>query len=221
VDSANYTDGTLTVNFSQSGDRTIGIMTRTDSSLSDDWTLFNYGFIPSNKIMVNGITSSAKNNTVAIPAVGDQAVVAVSFSPLGCPHDFSMENSDESIIVVRRKLQSVIINGRSEGTAVVTIASTAESSKKIELQVTVGLASVIPITGITLNKSSTSIGAGSTETLIATLLPMGATGAITWASDDTDIATVVNGVVTGVDTGTAIITASAGGYNAMCEVDVT
>lgn len=77
---------------------------------------------------------------------------------------------------------------------------------------------------ISLNKSSTTIADGSTETLTATTNPASAT--VTWASSDTNIATVTSGgVVTGVDPGTAIITASitVGGqvYTDTCVVTIS
>lgn len=76
----------------------------------------------------------------------------------------------------------------------------------------------IPCTGITLNKSSASIG--DTETLVATVTPGNTTDSITWGSSDTDVATVVNGVVTAVSNGTTIITATCGSYSATCNVTV-
>lgn len=59
---------------------------------------------------------------------------------------------------------------------------------------------------IKLNKTHTTIVDGSTETLTAKTT----TGAsVTWASTDTTVATVSNGVVTAVDPGVCIITAKA------------
>ena len=76
---------------------------------------------------------------------------------------------------------------------------------------------------IGLNKSSTSIADGNTETLTATTNPAGET--VTWSSSDEDVATVAAGVVTAVDPGTCIITASftKGGvvYSDTCVVTVT
>ena len=63
------------------------------------------------------------------------------------------------------------------------------------------------LTGITLNKTTTSIAVGANETLTATLAPEGATGTVTWLTSDATKATVANGVVTGVAAGTATITA--------------
>lgn len=74
---------------------------------------------------------------------------------------------------------------------------------------------------ISLNKTSTTVA--TTETLTATTSPAGET--VTWASSDTDIATVSNGVVTAVADGTCTITASmtVNGvtYTATCLVTVS
>lgn len=60
--------------------------------------------------------------------------------------------------------------------------------------------------GITVNRSKATVEVGQTVTLTASTYPANAT--VTWASTDTDIATVSGGVVTGVDDGYAVITAS-------------
>ena len=71
---------------------------------------------------------------------------------------------------------------------------------------------------VSLNKTTTSLVVGGQETLVAT----GGTGAITWNSSDQSVATVVNGTVTAVSAGTAIITVSdAAGGSASCTVTVT
>lgn len=74
---------------------------------------------------------------------------------------------------------------------------------------------------ISLNKSSTTVA--TTETLTATTSPVGET--VTWASSDTDVATVSNGTVTAVADGTCTITASmtVNGvtYTATCLVTVS
>lgn len=65
---------------------------------------------------------------------------------------------------------------------------------------------------IALDKTSTRIRRGYTDTLKAIVEANGKTydvaDSITWASDKETVATVENGVVTGVDYGTAIITAT-------------
>lgn len=78
-----------------------------------------------------------------------------------------------------------------------------------------------PVTGITLDEASLSIAVDETATLTATILPKGADGTITWASQDATIATVDNGVVTGVKAGATTVVASCGSFSASCSVTVT
>ena len=64
-------------------------------------------------------------------------------------------------------------------------------------------------TGVTLDNSTLDIGVGDTATLTATVTPDNATDkTVTWTSSDDTVATVENGVVTGVKAGTATITAT-------------
>ena len=83
----------------------------------------------------------------------------------------------------------------------------------------------IPVTGITLNKSTTSLAVGYTETLIPIISPPNATEkSVIWDSDDNFTATVdQNGTVTAVSQGTANITATTldGDFEASCLVTVT
>ena len=87
------------------------------------------------------------------------------------------------------------------------------------------IAPVVSVTGVELNKESTSLEVGETETLVATVAPENATNkAVTWASDDETVATVdENGVVTAVAAGTATITVTTtdGSFTDDCEVTVT
>jgi uncharacterized protein YjdB len=79
------------------------------------------------------------------------------------------------------------------------------------------------VTGVSMNKASTSITVGGTETLIATVTPSNATNSVTWSSSNPSIATVTNGVVIGVAVGNAVITVTTedGGFTDKCTVDVS
>lgn len=82
----------------------------------------------------------------------------------------------------------------------------------------------VAVTGVSLNKSSTSIKVGKTETLVATVAPSNASDkSVTWSSSDTTVATVSNGTVTGVKAGSATITVTTtdGNKTATCDVTVT
>ena len=80
----------------------------------------------------------------------------------------------------------------------------------------------IPVTGITLNKSTAEVTVGMTVNLLsATISPVNATDkSIVWSSSNEAVATVDNGVVTGKTIGTATITAKAGEVTASCEITV-
>lgn len=76
---------------------------------------------------------------------------------------------------------------------------------------------------VTLDKTSASVKQGKHITLTATVEPENATNKnVTWSSDNESVATVSNGVVTGVAPGSAQITATTvdGGYKASCTVTV-
>lgn len=74
------------------------------------------------------------------------------------------------------------------------------------------------VESITLSKASLQLTVGQTETLVATTNPQDA--AVTWNSSNPAIAVVVNGQVTGVGNGTAVVVATAGNQLASCVVTV-
>ena len=86
-------------------------------------------------------------------------------------------------------------------------------------------ASNVPVTGVSVSPTTATIETGSTQQLTATVAPSTATNQnVTWSSSNTSVATVSStGLVTGVSTGSATITATTadGGYTATCTVTVT
>ena len=86
------------------------------------------------------------------------------------------------------------------------------------------LGATVPVTGVSLNKTSSTIYAGKTEQLTATVSPDNATSKnVTWSSSDTEVATVSSsGLVTGVSEGTSTITVITedGARNATCLITV-
>lgn len=84
-------------------------------------------------------------------------------------------------------------------------------------------AATVPVTGVSLNKSTLTLTEGSSETLIATVSPNNATDqTITWSTSAANIATVSNGKVTAVAEGSAKITVTTkdGNKTATCSVTV-
>ena len=115
------------------------------------------------------------------------------------------------------------VTGIATGNATITATSVQDPSVSGTCSVTV-TDSAIHVTGVSLNKASTTIIVNGSETLAATIAPSNATNkSVTWTSNNTSVATVSNsGVVTGVAKGetTITVTTSDGGYSASCTVTV-
>ena len=83
----------------------------------------------------------------------------------------------------------------------------------------------VPVTGITLDKTTATIQVGATSNLSAFLTPADADNMnVIWRSSNQAAATVTAGVVTGVAIGSSVITAIAEGDTTIrttCEVTVT
>ena len=109
--------------------------------------------------------------------------------------------------------------------AAVLLSTSFWSCSKDEEPVPEPTPPVVSVTGVTLNKTSTSIQVGGTETLTATVSPKDAANKkVTWKSSNAAIASVdANGKVTGVKAGEATITVTTedGGKTATCKVTVS
>ena len=81
----------------------------------------------------------------------------------------------------------------------------------------------VSVTGVTLDKDTSTIEVDDTDTLTATVAPANATNkSVTWSTSDDSVATVDNGVVTGVAAGSATITVTTvdGSFTDTCAVTV-
>jgi len=115
-----------------------------------------------------------------------------------------------------------LVTGVSSGTATI-IVTTVDKGKTTFCTVTVGN-TVIPVTGVLLNKTSTSLVVGNTETLFTAITPSNATNqSVTWSSGSPSVATVsAGGEITGVSAGTTTITVTTvdGRYQTACTVTI-
>lgn len=135
--------------------------------------------------------------------------------------DKNIATVDENGVVTAHTLGSaeitfVSINGKS-ASCNITVTSTGSSSGSGP--------STVPVTGVTLDRSSISIIRGNSAILSATVSPSNASNKnVTWMSSDEHIATVnQNGVVTGINVGMATITVitADGHFTVTCNVTVT
>lgn len=113
-------------------------------------------------------------------------------------------------------------DSQTTGSQTITITYQSKTAT-FDVNVTNGGATQ-PVTGVSLDKSITSVAVGGTGTLTATVSPTDATNKnMTWSSDDVNVATVTDGVVTGVAAGTATITVETvdGEFTDTCLVNVS
>lgn len=82
--------------------------------------------------------------------------------------------------------------------------------------------SAVPMRGLSLSQTKLELGINQTKELAAASIPEDPSylEGIVWSSDRPEIASVKNGVVTGVVPGKAVITASVDEFTASCEVEV-
>jgi hypothetical protein len=112
------------------------------------------------------------------------------------------------------------IYGAKSGSTTITITNTDTKEEKV-IYVEV-VHKPIAVSSITLSDTSLSINTDDTYSLTATITPSNADDkTITWTSSNENVATVRDGIVTGISAGSAIIAASAGDYSATCNVVVT
>lgn len=145
---------------------------------------------------------------------GEQKKLYVTIVPENVSQSVTWESSDKDIANVNNGWVTAI----NSGTCKVT-AKCGELSASCEVIVN---KKYIYVTGITLNKNSTEIIKGESETLVATVKPENATDkTVAWSCDNETIATVdQNGKIMAIKGGKTTIRAKAGNYSAYCDVTV-
>ena len=166
------------------------------------------------------ISLTAGSNSIAI---GGTTAVEVSYTP----NDTNVKNVSFSSNAtgVATVSSEGIVTGVAAGNARITATAEAANSGTVTAYVDVTV-TAIAVTGVSLNKNSTSLTAGNTEQLTATIAPSNATNKnVTWESDATQVATVSStGLVTAIAEGTATITVKSAADStkkATCTVTVT
>jgi uncharacterized protein YjdB len=173
--------------------------------------------VSSAKVPVTGVTLNKASTCIL---VNGAEILTAALTPFNATNQsVTWSSGDTSVASVS---SSGAVSALKAGTAVITV-TTADGNKTAACAVTVS-ASQVPVSGVSLNKTSTSLLAGGMETLAVTVLPSNATNQnVTWESDDPYVAAVTNGVITGMNSGSALITVTAvnGGRTAACEVTVS
>ena len=125
-------------------------------------------------------------------------------------------SSNESVVLVSSNGKAMAL---SLGKAIIT-AKSGDKSDFITISVE---AKVIPVTGVSLDKTQITIKVGESETLTPTITPEDATNKkVSWTSSNDNVATVEDGKVVGVQPGSVTITVTTedGAKTAECPVTV-
>lgn len=176
---------------------------------------------PPDPVSVTGVSLNKNATTIAI---GANETLTATITPANADNQAVTWSSNNT--AVASVDQTGKVTGVSAGTATITV-TTQDGNKTATCTVTVPdpTADPVAVTGVSLNKTSTSLTVGSSETLTATVAPANATNqAVTWSSNNTAVATVnQNGLVTAVAAGTATITVTTadGNKTATCTVTVS
>ena len=177
-----------------------------------------YYTTPVEPVYPTSISLVAPSNTISI---GGTAALEVTYTP----HNTNVKNVTYSSNYTNIATVSSegIVTGISAGNVRITAtAQTASGTTSAYVDLTVA---AIAVSSVSLNKTSTEITVGQTETLVATISPSNATNKnVTWISDNASIASVsTTGVVTGLVAGTVDITVTTvdGSKKATCTVTVT
>ena len=175
----------------------------------------------------NGGVENITFTTSAIP--GTIKSVSVECSSYNNAHKVSIKVGNNTYLssTATAKWTTISTNtgsGTSSGQIVISFTDGSRALYIKSISVTYEeAAATVPVTGVSLNKSTLTLTEGSSETLTATILPNDATDkTVTWTTNNSSVATVSSGKVTAIAKGSAIITVTTndGKKTATCNVTV-
>lgn len=163
-------------------------------------------------VKVSGVQITPEEVTLGI---GETQKLTVTVEPSDATDPaYSLESSDPSVAAV----QNDVVTAVAPGEAVIT-ATTADGSLKATCKVTV----VKHVEDISVSPTQVKVIVGKTQEITVEFTPSDATNKeVEWVSSKPEIASVADGVVTGIAVGEALITATSvdGGFAAACKVVV-
>lgn len=164
------------------------------------------------------VETVALSQTALTLKPGETAALTATVSP---------EAADQAVVWYSADPETASVTG---GEVVAICAGTTEiaaiirasvGGKTASCTVTVKAARV-PVSSVTLDRSTLELSVDGTARLTATVRPENADDrTVVWQSSREDVATVSGGIVRGVAEGSTVISATAGGVKAECSVTVS
>ena len=177
---------------------------------------------------VISVESISLNSQTGELRVGEQTTLIATITPDNATNKSVTWKSDNTEAAT---VENGVVTAVGEGKANITV-TTVDGNKTATCEITVlpeeepepdPEPEVINVENVTLNSQNEELKIGDTVTLVATITPSNATNKnVTWSSDNTNVATVNNGVVRAVGEGKANITVTTvdGNKTAVCEITV-
>lgn len=165
------------------------------------------------------VTAISLDKTTADMEYGDRITLTATVTPDNATNTTITWTTSKSSVAT---VEDGVVEAVGEGTATITAKSSNGKTAKCTVTVVDNREKPVAVSSIALDKSEITMEVYTTETLIATILPDNATDkTTTWSSSKTTVATVENGVISAIKTGTATITAkSSNGKTSKCTVTV-
>ena len=147
---------------------------------------------------------------------GETKQLTITFIPdyTTDPKDTTWSSSDESVATVD---ENGVVTAISEGIATITAINANGTMDECNVTVTIPR---VPAESLSLDKDYVIINVEQQDTIAASYGPNNTTDVLRWDSSDESVATVENGIITAISSGTCTISASIGEYFASCEVNV-
>ncbi len=171
-------------------------------------------FVPKEKPVVVPVTNVTLNKTSLTLTEGGSETLTAKVDPENASNKaVSWTSSNPNVASV----ENGKVTAKTAGTAVITVASVADSTKKATCNVTVnakpstgGQTPEVKVSSVTLNVKKLTMGVKEKYTLKATVKPAGVKNKkVTWKSDNTKVVTVKNGKLTAKKAGKAKITVTS------------
>ena len=166
------------------------------------------------KEKVTPVTSLTLDRTTLTMTEGDTQTLSATVKPDDATDKTVTWSSSNTAV-------ATVDGGKVTAVAPGTATITAKAGDKTATCAVTVEKKVVPVTSVSLDRTTLTMTEGDTQTLTATVKPDNATDkTVTWSSSNTAVATVDGGKVTAVAPGTATITAKAGDKTATCAVTV-
>ena len=205
-----------------------GSTLNTNGNLNNDGTIVNKGTMNGDPIGGSGtVVSTPTITTESLPEGTVNQPYTATLKATGNDIIWSVtESALPAGLTLNKSTGEITGTPATDGQFPVTVTAT-NSAGSIDHAYTLSIKpAFVLVTGLKLSSESLALQESGSDTLTATAEPADATNKdVTWASSDTDIATVSeDGTVTAISAGSATITATAAdgsGASASCEVTVT